>query len=109
MRVAIAAVTVGAAVAVGEIALLDALDAGELFPLIERDERYALRGAAHLADLRHRGADEDAAGGDEHDLVLLNDEHRADDGAVTLRDLDRDHALPPRPWRGYSAIAVRLP
>ena len=99
MRVAIAAVTVGAAVAVGEIALLDALDAGELF-LIERDERYALRGAAHLADLRHRGADEDAAGGDEHDLVLLNDEHRADNGAVTLETWIAITPWPPRPGAG---------
>src|SRR4051812_6557003 len=34
------------------------------------------------------------AGGDEHHLVVLHDQHRADDRAVSLRGLDGDHPLP---------------
>src|SRR5687767_15680221 len=87
--VAIAAVAVGA-----QVALFDALEAGELLAGIERDERHALRGAALLADLRHRRADEHAAGGDEHHFLVAVDQHRADHGAVALGGLDGDHALP---------------
>src|SRR5919106_2796237 len=102
-----------APVSVAQIALLDALHAGELLALAQRDECYALGGAPHFADLRHRGADEDAAGGDEHHLVLLLDEHRADDRAVALGDLDCDHALSAAPvarvvaHRRALAVAVR--
>ena len=62
-------------------------------PCVERDQRHALGGAAHLADLRHARADQHAAGRDQHDLVVLVDQHRADDLAVALGGLDRDHAL----------------
>src|SRR5919106_5860018 len=102
-----------APVSVAQIALLDALHAGELLALAQRDECYALGGAPHFADLRHRSADEDAAGGNEHHLVLLVDEHGADEGAVSLRDLDRDHALAAAAVarivgdRGALAVAVR--
>src|SRR5438046_898373 len=84
--VAVAAVTIftmAVAIAV-DVALLDALQARELLALGERDQGHALSGAAHYADLRHRGADEDTAGGDEHDLVLLLDQHGADDAPVAL-------------------------
>src|SRR2546427_8890443 len=83
-----------AAVAVAlEFALLDALQAGELFAIAHRDERDALRRSALLSDLRHGGADQNAAGGDQHHLVLVVDQHRADHLAVALGSLDRDHAL----------------
>ena len=87
-----AAVATIAAVAF-ELALLDALEAGELLALVERDQGHALGGAALLADLRHRGADQHAAGGDQHHLVVVVDQHRADQRAVALGSLDRDHAL----------------
>src|SRR3954464_6496647 len=89
---AIAAVAV--AVAVTEIALLDALETGELLAFPERDQGHALGGAAHLADLRHRRADQHAARGDEHHLVVVVDQHRANDRAVALGGLDGDDALP---------------
>src|SRR6185369_11372877 len=85
------------AVAVAQVALLDALQAGELLALIEGDQRDALRRAALLPDLRHRRADQHAAGGDQHDFVVVVDQHRADQGAVALRGLDRDHALAAAP------------
>ena len=62
-------------------------------PSRERDQRHALRRAALLADLRHRGADQHAAGGDQHHLVVVVDQDGAHQGAVALRGLDRDHAL----------------
>ena len=46
------------------------LEAGELLAFAEVDERDALRRAAHLADRLHRGADQHAARGDQHDLVV---------------------------------------
>src|SRR6266705_5227442 len=70
-----------------------ALDTGELRALVEIEEPHALSRAAHLADLLHARAYEDATGGDEHDLVLVAHQHRADDLAVALARLDRDHAL----------------
>src|SRR4029453_15158788 len=94
-RPAVAALgTVAGAVSLSvPIPLLDALEAGELLALVERDQRDALRRAAGLADLRHGGADEDAAGGDQHHFVLLLDQYRTDHGAVALGGLDRNHAL----------------
>src|SRR5262245_52637043 len=89
---ALGTVPVAITVAV-DVALLDALETGELLALVERDQRDALRRTAGLADLRHRGADEHAPGRDQHHLVLLLDQHRADHGAVPLGGLDRDHAL----------------
>src|SRR5213078_3106973 len=71
----------------------DALDAGELGAFVEVDQAHALRRTPHLADLLHARAYEDAARGDEHDLVLVAHEHRADDLAVALGRLDRDHPL----------------
>src|SRR5262249_10773833 len=92
---AVALGTVPIAVAISvDVALLDALEAGELLALAERDQRDALRGASGLADLRHRGADQHAAGRDQHHLVVLLDQHRADDRAVPPRGLDGAHALP---------------
>src|SRR6185503_5844252 len=92
--IAVAAVpTVAIAVAVAEVALLDALEAGELLALVERDQRHALGGAALLADLRHRGADQHAAGGDQHHFVVVVDQHRSHQHTVALGGLDRDHAL----------------
>src|SRR5438552_4205898 len=52
------------------VAVHDGLQAGKLLAGVEVDERDALRGAPHLADLLHARADEHAAGGDEHDLVV---------------------------------------
>src|SRR3954470_10155591 len=71
----------------------DALQAAELLAVVQVDERDTLRGAAHLADLVHARADEHAARGDEHDLVLGRHEGRGDHLAVALGGLDRDHAL----------------
>src|SRR5690349_18847208 len=65
--VAVAAVTAIAAVLARAVAVLvavlDARDAGELLALRQRDQRDALRRAAHFPDLRHRGADQHPAGG----------------------------------------------
>src|SRR5262245_4873910 len=76
--VAVAAVPVAAVAvfAIVVVAIEDALQAGKLLALIQVDERDALGGAAHLADLVHARADEHAAGGDEHDLVLGRHEGR---------------------------------
>src|SRR5204863_7280771 len=83
-----------AAVAVAlEFALLDALQAGELFAVAQGDQRDALRGTALLADLRHAGADQNPAGRDQHHLVVVVDQHRADHLAIALGSLDGDQAL----------------
>src|SRR5688572_13207458 len=57
-----AAVASIATVAFLVVALQDPLHAGELLALAERDQGHALGGAPHLADLRHRGADQHPAG-----------------------------------------------
>src|SRR5262245_66251561 len=69
----------------------DALDAGELGAFVEVDQAHALGRAALLADLLDAGADRDAARGDQHDLVLVTDEHCADELSVALGRLDADH------------------
>src|SRR5512135_2728169 len=51
--VAIAVAVAVAVLAVLLVAVLDALEAGELLALAEVDERHALGGAPHLADLVH--------------------------------------------------------
>src|SRR5687768_6410896 len=66
------------------VTIEDALEAGELLALVEVDERHALGGAAHLADLGDPRADEHAARRDEHDLVLGGHEGRGHDLAVAL-------------------------
>src|SRR5439155_21223762 len=71
----------------------DALDAGELGAFVEVDQAHPLSRAPHLADLLHARPYQDAARGDEHDLVLVADQHRADELSVTFAHLDRDHAL----------------
>src|SRR6266513_1551042 len=71
----------------------DALDARERSALVQVDEPHALSRAAHLADLLHAHAYQHAARGDEHDLVLVAHQHRADDLAVSFAHLDRDHPL----------------
>src|SRR5207237_1270363 len=66
MVVAIPVVVVGCAVAVLAVlvvAVHDALQARELLAFREVDERHALRGAAHLANLVHARADEHASRG----------------------------------------------
>src|SRR5882672_7135308 len=80
----------------------DALDARELRALVEVDQAHALSRAAHLADLLDVGPYQDPAGGDQHDLVLVAYQHRADDPAVPLGRLDRDHPL------GAAAVASVL-
>src|SRR5207302_9186157 len=82
-----------AAVAVAlEFALLDAPQAGELFAVAQVDQRAPLRRTALLADLRHLGADQNTTGRDQHHLVVVVDQHRADHLAIALGSLDRDHA-----------------
>src|SRR5689334_2594534 len=94
------------------IAVEDALQARELLALAQVDERDTLRGAAHLADLVHARADQHAAGGDQHDLVLRGHERRGHDPAVALGGLDGNHALGAAPVarvlhdRGALAVAV---
>src|SRR6266850_3675188 len=65
----------------------------ELGAFVEVDQAHPLSRSPHLADLLDLRADEHAAGGDQHDLVLVAHQHRADDLAVPLARLDRDHAL----------------
>src|SRR4051812_42517966 len=90
LSVAVVAVAV---LAVLVVAVHDRLQPRKLLALVEVDEDHALRRAAHLANLVHARADEDAARGDQHDLVLGRGERGGDDLAVPLRGLDRDHAL----------------
>src|ERR1700757_199496 len=71
----------------------DALEAGELFAFAEIDEGHALGRTAHLAYRFHLRADEHAAGGDEHHLVVLAHQRRRDDLSVALGLLDGDHAF----------------
>src|SRR5438552_8175260 len=78
----------------------DALDARELGAFVEVDQAHALGRAPHLADLLHARAYEDAARGDEHDLVLVAHQHRADDFPVSCGGLDRDHPLSASPVAG---------
>src|SRR5712691_5748045 len=92
-RIAVAAIAVAAVPIAAEVALLDALDAGELLAGVERNQRHTLRRAPHLPELRDTGTDQHAAGGDQHHLVMLLDEHGADHRAIALGGLDRDHAL----------------
>src|SRR5438046_790399 len=75
--------------------LRDALHARELGALVEVDQAHPLSRAPHLADLLYARPDQDASGRDQHDLVLVAYQHRADDLAVALARLDRDHALRP--------------
>src|SRR6478672_5084622 len=75
------------------VAVHDALQARELLALGEVDERHALRRAAHLPDLVHARADQHAARGDEHDLIVRRRERRGHHLAVALGGLDGDHAL----------------
>src|SRR5581483_7049957 len=88
-----ACVSVAVAIAFVLFALGDALDARELRALVEVDQYDALGRSAHLADLLHAGAYQDAAGRDQHDLGLVSYEDRADELSVPLARLDRDHAL----------------
>src|SRR5438270_262737 len=83
-----------AAVAVAlEFALLDPLQAGELFAVAQRNQRDPLRRTALSADLRHVSADVNTTGRDPNNLVLVVDQHRADHLAVAIGSLDLDHAL----------------
>src|SRR5438132_599564 len=70
--------------------LRDALDARELGAFVQVDQAHALRRAPHLADLLHAHAYEHPAGGDEHDLVLVAHQHRADELAVAFGGLDTE-------------------
>src|SRR5438270_14014014 len=87
-----------AAVAVAlEFALLDALQAGELFAVAQGDQRDPLRRTALLADLRHLGADQNTTGRDQHHLVVVADQHRAARFALARGRLDRDRATAAAP------------
>src|SRR5690349_2847665 len=72
---------------------LDALDTGQPLALVQPDEAYALRIAAHDGDLRHRGAHQRAGRTDEHELMLGIHLQRRDHLAVALGSLQRDDAL----------------
>src|SRR5216110_3785193 len=56
----------------------DALDARELGAFVQVDEAHPLSRAPHLADLLYARPDQDASGRDQHDLVLVAYQHRAD-------------------------------
>src|SRR3954454_10280024 len=92
-----AAAIAAVAVAVTEIALLDALETGELLAFPERDQGHALGGAAHLADLRHRRPAPHAARGDENHPVVVVYQHRATARAVPLGGVDEYHPVPATP------------
>ena len=81
------------AVATVVVGLQHFFDAGEVRTLVEVDQRHALGRAPLFPDLRHLGADDHAAGGNQHHLVLLFHQHRADETAVAIARVDRDHAL----------------
>src|SRR3970282_38874 len=49
--------------------------AGTALALAQSDQRHALGGAPLLADLRHGGADEHAAGGDQHHFLVAVHQH----------------------------------
>src|SRR5260221_2096153 len=97
---AVAAVAAVAGFAIFVVAIHDSLQARKLLARVEVDERHALGGTAHLADFLHARADEHAARGDEHDLVVGRHQRRRDHLAVALRGLDRDHALRAAPVPG---------
>src|SRR5947209_94500 len=71
----------------------DALHSGELGAFVQVDQAHPLSRAAHLADLLDERAYQNAARGDQHDLVLVAHQHRAYDFAVALGRLDPDHPL----------------
>jgi hypothetical protein len=75
------------------VGLGDGLDADHLLALVEADDAYALGVAARLAHLADARADDLAAVGDHHELVVLDDEVEVDDVAVALAGVDRDDAL----------------
>src|SRR5258706_13748767 len=71
----------------------DFLQPGQLFIRPEIDQGNALRGPAHFPDFRDPRANQHAAGGNQHDLVLVLDEGSRNHIAVAGAGLDRDHAL----------------
>src|SRR5258706_4777505 len=111
--IAVRTIAAGAVAALALVVTIhDCLHAGKLLAFAEVDERHALRGSAHLADLIHPGADENAAVGGQHDLVVGRDQRGGDHLAVALACLDRDHPLRSAPMarvfddRGALAEAV---
>src|SRR5258708_35219478 len=110
--VAVAAVAAVAGFAIVVVAIHDRLQAGKLLAFAQVDERHALRRAPHLSYFLHARADEHAARGDEHDLVVGRDQGRGDHLAVSLRGLARDHALRAaavaRVFRDQRALAVAV-
>src|SRR5258706_13882678 len=99
--IAVRTIAAGAVAALALVVTIhDCLHAGKLLAFAEVDERHALRGSAHLADLVHPGADENAAVGDQHDLVVGRDQRGGDHLAVALACLDRDHPLRSAPMAG---------
>src|SRR5690606_39979745 len=70
-----------------------ALDGLQRLALAQADQGHALGVATDLRDLRGTGAHQGAAVGDQQDLVLLGQLDRADQAAVALAGLDRDHTL----------------
>src|SRR5437763_4489197 len=82
-----------ASLAVLFLGLDHALEPGELLAIAQVDERNALRRAPHFTNRFHGGADQYAAGRDQHNFVLRQDERRGDHLPVACALLDRDHAL----------------
>ena len=71
----------------------DALEPGELIPLLEADEAHALGIAADHRDVLDRRAHQGAVLAHEHDLIVETHLQRSDHAAVAVGDLQRDHAL----------------
>src|SRR5690606_15366805 len=72
---------------------LDALDTAQALAVGKADESHALGVAAIDGNVGNGGAHQRAGIGDQHDLVVVTDQLRADDLAVALVGLDGDHAL----------------
>ena len=69
------------------------LQAGELFTLVKRNQRHALRRTAKLANLAYSGANQHTAGRDQHDLVLILYQTRCDNLAVAFAGGNGDDTL----------------
>jgi hypothetical protein len=78
---------------------------GQLFAVVERNQRDALRRPAHAANLGNPGADQHATGGDQHDFVFVIDQLGADHLAVALAVGNGDDAL--RAAAGMAEIGQR--
>src|SRR4029079_10730322 len=75
------------------VALVDLGDADDMLTLGHAEDRYALRVAAHDADVADRRADHLALVGDQHQRLALARLEGGDDPAVALRRVDVGDAL----------------